>query len=227
MYDIVRQEIEELKRRNYKWNDLFDIVKIFEDKISKYTGAPYVTVTDCCTHALELSFRYLQGKQTIGTVSLPAYTYLSVPMMLSKIGIKFELQDIDWKGYYYFEPTNVIDMATRFTKDCYIPGSHSCVSFGLKKVLKIMNGGAIMTDDEEAHKWFQHARYDGRDLANIPWTKQKTFDLGYHYYLGVEDCARGIILMDEMAKNGPHNKDSTKSGKLDYPNLANLFLNFQ
>ena len=106
MYDLVRQEIEELKLRKYQWVDLFDIVKIFEDKISKYTGAPYVTVTDCCTHALELSFRYLQTKQKIGTVSLPAYTYLSVPMMLSKISIKFELQDVDWKGYYYFEPTD-------------------------------------------------------------------------------------------------------------------------
>ena len=56
MYNLQRQEINHLKELGYKWDDLFDIIKIFENKISKYTGAPYVTVTDCCTHALELSF---------------------------------------------------------------------------------------------------------------------------------------------------------------------------
>jgi len=55
MYNLERQEIKYLKELGYKWDSLFDIIKMFEGKISKYTGAPYVTVTDCCTHALELS----------------------------------------------------------------------------------------------------------------------------------------------------------------------------
>ena len=186
MYNIQRQEINHLKELGYKWNDLFDIIKIFEDKISKYTGSPYVTVTDCCTHALELSFRYLIHKSKITKVTLPAYTYLSVPMMLKKLDIDFELLDQDWQGYYRFEPTNVIDMAVRFTKDCYVPDSFSCVSFGHRKVLQILRGGAIMTDNKQAHEWFQKARYDGRDLKNIPWPKQQSFDIGYHYNLCVE-----------------------------------------
>ena len=53
----------------------------FEKDISKYTGAPYVVLTDSCTHALEICFRY---KQT-GPVVCPAHTYLSVPMMLHKV----------------------------------------------------------------------------------------------------------------------------------------------
>ena len=104
MYNTQRQEINHLKELGYKWNDLFDIIKIFEDKISKYTGSPYVTVTDCCTHALELSFRYLIHKSKITKVTLPAYTYLSVPMMLKKLDIDFELLDQDWQGYYCLNP---------------------------------------------------------------------------------------------------------------------------
>lgn len=224
MYNLKRQEINHLKKLGYKWNDLFDIIKMFEDKISKYTGAPYVTVTDCCTHALELSFRYLIDTSKVTKVKLPAYTYLSVPMMLKKLDIDFELLDQDWKGYYRFEPTNVIDMAVRFTKDCYVPDSFSCVSFGNKKVLQILRGGAIMTDNKEAHKWFQKARYDGRDLKNVPWHKQESFDMGYHYNLCVEDCARGIILMDEHAKGGDKNTDSITNAKASYPNLSKLNL---
>ena len=222
MYNTQRQEINHLKELGYKWNDLFDIIKIFEDKISKYTGSPYVTVTDCCTHALELSFRYLIHKSKITKVTLPAYTYLSVPMMLKKLDIDFELLDQDWQGYYRFEPTNVIDMAVRFTKACYVPDSFSCVSFGHRKVLQILRGGAIMTDNKQAHEWFQKARYDGRDLKNIPWPRQQSFDIGYHYNLCVEDCARGIILMDELAKSGDTNPDSMKNAKLEYPDLSKI-----
>ena len=222
MYSIERQEINHLASLGYKWNDLFDIIKIFEDKISAYTGAPYVTVTDCCTHALELSFRYLQTKQKINKVSLPAYTYLSVPMMLKKLGIEYELVDRNWQGYYRFEPTNIIDMAIRFTKDCYEPESFSCLSFGSKKVLKVLRGGAIMTDNIEAHKWLQKARYDGRELTNVPWETQGAFETGYHYNLSIEDCARGIIMMDELAKNGKINADSMTDAKLEYPDLSKI-----
>lgn len=222
MYHIERQEINYLKHLGYKWNDLFDIIKIFEKKISQYTGAPYVTVTDCCTHALELSFRYLQTKDKMDKVSLPAYTYLSVPMMLKKLNIDYKLLDKNWQGYYRFEPTNVIDMAIRFTKDCYVPGSFSCVSFGNKKVLKILRGGAIMTDNNEAHQWLQKARYDGRDISNVPWHTQDSFDVGYHYNLSIEDCARGIILMDELAKSGKINADSMTDAKSSYPNLSEI-----
>jgi len=222
MYNLERQEINHLKELGYKWDDLFDIIKMFEDKISRYTGAPYVTVTDCCTHALELSFRYLQTKGKVDRVSLPAYTYLSVPMMLEKIDIPYELLDQDWHGYYRFEPTNVIDMAIRFTKDCYVPDSFSCVSFGNKKVLKILRGGAVMTDNKEAHEWLQKARYDGRDLSKVPWPTQEVFETGYHYNLCVEDCARGIILMDELAKNSDTNPDSMTNAKSSYPDLSSI-----
>ena len=226
MYNIQRQEINHLKELGYKWKDLFDIIKIFEDKISKYTGSPYVTVTDCCTHALELSFRYLIKENKVTKVTLPAYTYLSVPMMLRKLNIEFEFVDQNWHGYYRFEPTDVIDMAVRFTKDCYVPDSFSCVSFGNKKVLQILRGGAIMTDNKQAHEWFQKSRYDGRDINHVPYYTQESFDMGYHYNLNIEECARGIILMDELAKKGKNNNDAMLDAKSYYPDLSKTKLLF-
>ncbi len=51
MYNIERQEINHLKELGYKWDDLFDIIKMFEDKRAKDTGAPDGTGTDWGTQA--------------------------------------------------------------------------------------------------------------------------------------------------------------------------------
>ena len=55
---------------------------------------------------------------------------------------------------------------------------------------------------------------------------QKEFDIGYHYNLSIEDCARGILLMDELAKFGPINKDSVDNCAVTYPNLKTVTLKF-
>ena len=50
--------------------------------------------------------------------------------------------------------------------------------------------------------------------------------IGYHYNLSIEDCARGILLMDELAKFGPINKDSVDNCAVTYPNLKTVTLKF-
>ena len=120
-----RPEFEMLKNSGYTWSNPFDIMGIFESKMSDYTGAPYVTVTDCCTHAMELCLRYkLLNGEKLPEISLPTYTYVSVPMMLKKLGIGYQLKDHHWQGYHYLEPTNAVDMAVKFTKYCHIPNTH-------------------------------------------------------------------------------------------------------
>lgn len=84
---------------------LFD----FEAALAEYTGAPYVVLTDGCTHALELCMRYDSVQQTRFT----AYTYLSVPMLMYHLGIKFTLTDQTWSGEYQFENTRIWDSARR------------------------------------------------------------------------------------------------------------------
>lgn len=58
---------------------LFD----FESALAEYTGAPYVVVTDGCTHALELCMRY----EHVTSCEFSAFTYLSVPQMLRQLEI--------------------------------------------------------------------------------------------------------------------------------------------
>jgi dTDP-4-amino-4,6-dideoxygalactose transaminase len=165
---------------------LFD----FESALAEYTGAPYVVVTDGCTHALELCFRYDGIRETRFT----AYTYLSVPMLMHHLGIEFSLTDETWSGEYQFENTRVWDSARRLEPGMYRPGQFQCLSFGWTKPLQLGKVGAILLDDPEAYRVMSRQRSDGRDL-HIPWETETDLILGYHYCPTLELCAQGLELL--------------------------------
>ncbi len=60
----------------------YKIVKMFEEELSDYTGAPYVVTVDSCTNALFLACKYLEVEE----VTIPSQTYLSVPMSIIHSG---------------------------------------------------------------------------------------------------------------------------------------------
>jgi dTDP-4-amino-4,6-dideoxygalactose transaminase len=165
---------------------LFD----FESVLSKYTGSPYVVLTDGCTHALELCFRYDAIRQT----KFSAYTYLSVPMLMHHLGIQFEFIDEPWTGEYQFENTRIWDSARRLERNMYKPGQLQCLSFGWTKPLQLGRVGAILTDDVEAYRLFSRQRADGRDLHQ-PWESETELVLGWHYCPTLENCERGLKLL--------------------------------
>lgn len=167
---------------------LFD----FEAALADYTGAPYVVLTDGCTHALELCFRYDAVRQTRFT----AYTYLSVPMLMRHLGVTFEFTDETWSGEYQFENTRIWDSARRLEHNMYRPGQFQCLSFGWTKPLQLGRVGAILTDDVAAYRHFSRQRSDGRDL-HIPWQEEKDLILGWHYCPTLENCARGLELLPQ------------------------------
>lgn len=167
---------------------LFD----FESALAEYTGAPYVVVTDGCTHALELCFRYDAVRQTRFT----AYTYLSVPMLMRHLGVKFTLTNETWQGEYQFENTRIWDSARRLEPNMYRPGQLQCLSFGWTKPLQLGKVGAVLTDDINAYRHFSRQRSDGRDL-HIPWQEEKDLILGWHYCPTLEDCRRGLELLPQ------------------------------
>ena len=168
---------------------LFD----FESALAEYTGAPYVVVTDGCTHAIELCFRHAETKHT----RFSAYTYLSVPMLMYHLGIQFEMTDESWTGEYKFEGTRIWDSARRLEKNMYRPGQMQCLSFGWTKPLQLGKAGAILLDDYEAYKKFSRQRADGRDL-NLPWETETELILGYHYCPTLELCAKGLDLLPDV-----------------------------
>ena len=165
---------------------LFD----FEAALAEYTGAPYVVLTDGCTHALELCFRHDNIRHT----RFSAYTYLSVPMLMYHLGIRFEMTDEEWVGEYSFLNTRIWDSARRLERNMYRPGQMQCLSFGWTKPLQLGKAGAILLDDREAYKKFSRQRADGRDL-NIPWQEETDLILGYHYCPTLELCAKGLELL--------------------------------
>lgn len=166
----------------------FDAILEFEQALAAYTGAPYAVMTDCCTHAIELCLRYHQVTQTAFT----AFTYLSVPMTMHKLGIMYMHTEEDWIGEYPFHGTTIWDSARRLERGMYRTGQMQCLSFGHNKPLQIGHGGAILLDDKEAYGILLQQRYDGRQLDVAPWQSQRTFMVGYHYRPTIEDARIGL-----------------------------------
>ena len=172
----------------------FDRIKQFEQMLAEYTGAPYAIMTDCCTHAIELALRY----DNVKLCTMPARSYLSIPMTLRKLNIKYDYTDIEWTGEYQLGGTRIWDSARRLERKMYRTGHIQCLSFGHGKPLQIGRGGAILLDDKLAYNIMLQQRYDGRDLDVTPWEEQRTFRIGYHYKPTIEEAEIGIKLLPQI-----------------------------
>lgn len=169
----------------------FDVLFEFEKQLARYTGAPHVVVTDCCTHAIELCFRY----EHVTSCEFTAYTYLSVVQLMRQLMVNYTLRTEFWLGEYRFHGTRIWDSARLLRPGMYRPGQLQCVSFGHGKPLQLGRVGAILLDNKAEYEMFSRWRSDGRDLSIAPWQTQQLFGEGYHYCPSLEDCARGIELL--------------------------------
>lgn len=208
-------------------NGVHKITKNFEDKLSEYTGAKYVVTVDNMSNALFLALMYEGVKDK--KIKIPKHTYPSVPCEIIHAGgkvefMKFSNCDEDkgtLTGSYPLIPTKVWDSALSFTSNMYIPNTHMCLSFtGPYKHLKLSKGGAILTDDEEAYKWFKKARFSGRDECSY---HEDNFDIhpviGWNFYMMPEIATRGLQLMAQFYNLDGTPKDN-KDLKLPYPDLS-------
>jgi len=178
---------------------MFEKIVEFETALAQFTGAPYVVMTDCCTHAIELCMRYDRVESCVFT----PYTYLSIPMLMHKLGIEYSYNQQQWTGEYQFENTRIWDSARRLQDNMYRAGQMQCVSFGHDKPLSIGRGGAILLDDVNAYHALLAMRYDGRDLTVTPWAAQQTFRVGYHYRPTIEEAKRGLELLSQYQSQPP------------------------
>lgn len=204
--ELRRPELTMLKAFGYEFKDAREVVTIFESKVADFAGCEYAVSTDCCTHAMELAIRYEINKGTISprsTVFIPVNTYISVYWMLKQLGFSVRFEEKEWHGSYRIEGTNVFDYAVMWRKNMFNDGDspfyqHKCLSFQIKKILCVGRGGMVLTNDKEAADWIRLASYDGRDLST-PYDQPGHIKMnGYHYYMTPEDCARGILLMDQI-----------------------------
>lgn len=174
-------------------NNPYKVVQMFEEEVADYTGAPYAVSVDNCTNAIFLCCKYLNVKDVV----IPSKTYLSVPQSIIHSGgeVTFDCSDEanDWKGIYQLKPYPIIDAAKRFTSGMYIPGNFMCLSFHIKKHLKIGKGGMILTDNEDAVKWLKKARYEGR--GEKLYHEDDIEMLGWNMYMTPQQASHGLSLM--------------------------------
>jgi dTDP-4-amino-4,6-dideoxygalactose transaminase len=187
----------------------FDAILKFEQALAEYTGAPYAIMTDCCTHAIELCLRYQKPTHCAFT----AFTYLSIPMTMYKLGIEYRLIPEVWTGEYQFHGTAIWDSARRLERDMYRAGQMQCVSFGHNKPLQIGHGGAILLNDKEAYGILLQQRYDGRKLDCSPWETQRVFKVGYHYRPSIEDARIGLEKLNSVNEQPKYHQ---------YPDLRDI-----
>ena len=189
----------------------FKKIAEFEQALGALTGAPFVVMTDCCTHAIELCLRYDKIEYTRFT----PYTYLSIPMTLRKLGIAYEYNSQEWIGEYQFENTRIWDSARLLQLGMYRKGQMQCLSFGYNKPLDIGRGGAILLDDRQAYNTLIRQRSDGRDLKISPWETQKVFEVGYHYRPTIEEAVRALELLPTIDQTPKYHK---------YPDLREIII---
>jgi dTDP-4-amino-4,6-dideoxygalactose transaminase len=203
------------------------ITEDFEKSLCDYTGAPYAIALDNMSNAIFLALYYeknIKKSLTSDKVDCPSKTYPSVPCEIIHSGLKVNFTPVEGetiKGSYQLYPSNVWDSALSFTADMYIPKSHMCLSFtGPYKTLKLSKGGAILTDDEQAYKWFKKARFSGRDECSY---HDDDFDInpvvGWNFYMMPELATRGLLMMSQF-----YNLDGSKKHmedlELPYPDLS-------
>lgn len=217
----------------------FKITEQFEQELCRYTGAPFCIALDNCSNAIFLALYYEFYVRSIGKqkwwdekwIAIPKNTYPSVACEIIHAGgtVRFNQdfikKDNILKGSYRLWPTKIYDSALSFTGGMYKEDTHMCLSFtGPFKHLKLGKGGAILTDDEQAYKWFKKARFSGRDECSY---HEDNFDVnpvvGWNFYMPVETAARGLHMMPQFfdKDNKPkHNEDL----ELPYPDLSKFKL---
>ena len=207
-------------------NGVYKITEDFENLLCEYTGSKYAVTVDNQSNALFLALFYEKNvKKSIktDTISIPSRTYPSVPCEIIHAGLKVNFIPVSGntlKGSYNLEGSNVWDSALSFTHNMYKPNTHMCISFtGPYKHLKLSKGGAILTDDEQAYRWFKKARYSGRSECGY---HEDDFDdnpvIGWNFYMMPEIATRGVLLMSQFYKQGkPLNNEDLE---LPYPDLS-------
>jgi dTDP-4-amino-4,6-dideoxygalactose transaminase len=192
----------------------FEIVTEFERKISEFFGSKFAVATDSCTHGIELCLRYTGENK----INVPKRTYLSVPFLSEKLGIKREWRDEEWEDYYTlnYGDRRIIDAAVLWKKNSYIPNTFMCISFQYQKHLSLGRGGIILLDDENDYISLKKMSYDGR-LPNIPWREQDIDSVGFHYYMTPEIAKLGLNKLEEAINTPPKKWIVT-----DWPDLTKM-----
>ena len=201
----------------YKINDPWDWVTHFEGELSNYCGYNHGIACDSNSNAIRLVLHYLEI--TNQEIEIPAHTYVSVPNQIILSGNVPKFKDIKWNGLYPLGDTKIIDAATALSKDMskgYEDG-YMILSFHLKKILNIGQGGMILTNDSKFNEWARPMIYDGRHKTKM-YTEDEFECIGWHMYMSPETAQRGLQIFNSD-KIQDHNEPCGSDTK--YKDLRN------
>jgi dTDP-4-amino-4,6-dideoxygalactose transaminase len=191
-----------------------EFILMFERSLSKYTGAPYVVLTDSCTNAIFLCLKYLNIEHPVG---IPSCTYISTPQQIIHAGKKVKWIHEEWEGSYNLINTPIWDSAVGFHKNMYKEKMLMCLSFQQKKALPIGKGGAILLENKEDYEILKRMAWDGRDSSISVKDDLENIILGYHMNMTPDDAAKGILLLNQYSAT-----NKVQGTWLDYPNLEKV-----
>src|SRR5210317_599900 len=177
--------------KEYTIKDSWDWVTLFEKEVANYCGSKYAIACDSNTNALRLLLHYIEVKNR--EIRIPANTYVSVPNQIILSGNKPVLKTIKWEGMYELGNTSIVDAATAFHKDMYLEylDSFMVLSFHIKKILNIGQGGMILTNDKDFEEWARPMIYDGRNKNKL-YQDDEFECIGWHMYMSPESAKRGL-----------------------------------
>ena len=113
-----------------------------------------------------------------------------------------------------YEPYDIYDAAKRFTSDMYIPNSLMCLSFGIKKNLKLGKGGMILCDKLEVANELKRLRWSGR-TEGVSMSEDPVDTMGDNSYITPEWAARGLMLLSVYPQDHPDQLEEN-----GYPDLS-------
>ena len=203
-----------------------EFVRMFERRLSEYTGFTEAVCVDCCTNGILVTLELYRREGRISkdqVLDIPAQTYMSVPMTLVNNGWKIQLIDSAWHGRYQIGQTLVYDAATDFDRGMasrYPADAVACVSFQQKKRLPLGRGGAILLNNVSDATMLRRMVYDGRNpfISDRIEVEDYSTDvvMGYHCYMDPEKAALGIARLNQLTT--PYAAGQFR----DYPDLRKL-----
>lgn len=174
-----------------------EFIKIFEEKMSEYTGSKYAVAVDSGTNAIFLCIKYMKY---IGEITIPKRTYMGVPMSIINANCKPVFKDVKWEDNYKLSPLNIYDSCASFYPNMY--KDDSCfyiLSFQEKKIFSLGKGGMILTNDKNASKILRRMSFDGRDYMKGA-NEDNDIILGYHMNMTPIKAAKGILKINGFNK---------------------------
>ena len=191
--------------KDYTINNDWDWVTHFENEVSNYCGYKYGIACDSNSNAIRLVLHYLEI--TNQDITIPANTYVSVPNQIILSGNRPKFKNIKWQGLYPIGDTSIIDAATAFYKGMSegYEDKYMILSFHLKKILNIGQGGMILTNDERFNEWARPMIYDGRHKDKL-YNDDEFECIGWHMYMSPESAKRGLEIFhsDKIQEFNPH-----------------------